>query len=72
MVKDLCFEVIETCLNNCTFCSSNSNCKIISFEDLKRVIDYFMKNGGIEKLSISGSEPFFHTELLKMIKYVKS
>ena len=26
MVKDLCFEIIEKCLNNCKFCSSNSNC----------------------------------------------
>ena len=51
MVKDLCFEIIETCLNNCMFCSSNSNCnktQIIKFEDFKRTIDYFMANGGIE------------------------
>ena len=46
MVKDLCFEVIEKCLNNCLFCSSNSNCnkkQIIEFDDYKRVIDYFME-----------------------------
>ena len=38
MVKDLCFEVIEKCLNNCLFCSSNSNCdkkQIIEFKDFK-------------------------------------
>lgn len=75
MVKDLCFEIIETCLNNCVFCSSNSNChkkRIISFEDYKRVIDHFMKNGGIEELSLSGGEPFLHPELLKMVAYAKS
>lgn len=47
MVKDLCFEIIETCLNNCMFCSSNSNCskkRMIGLEDFKRVIDYFMNN----------------------------
>ena len=75
MVKDLCFEVIETCLNNCKFCSSNSSCdkeQIIKFEDFKRVIDYFMANGGIEELSLSGGEPFLHPDILKMISYSKS
>ena len=75
MVKDLCFEVIETCLNRCMFCSSNSNCnksQIISFEDFKRVIDYFMSNGGIEELSLSGGEPFLHPNILDMISYSKS
>lgn len=75
MVKDLCFEIIETCLNNCMFCSSNSNCnktQIINFEDFKRTIDYFMANGGIEELSLSGGEPFLHPELIKMVEYSKS
>ena len=75
MVKDLCFEVIEKCLNNCKFCSSNSDCnksRIISFDDFKRVIDYFMKNGGIEELSISGGEPFLHSDLVNMVSYAKS
>lgn len=74
MVKDLCFEIIEKCLNNCMFCSSNSNCnktQIIKFEDFKRTIDYFVANGGIEELSLSGGEPFLHPELIKMIEYSK-
>ena len=36
MVKDLCFEIIEACANECKFCSSNScidKKRIISFED---------------------------------------
>ena len=75
MIKDLCFEITEKCLNNCKFCSSNSNCKksqIIEFEDFKRVIDYFMDNGGIEELSLSGGEPFLHPDLIKMVEYAKS
>ena len=75
MVKDLCFEIIEKCLNNCMFCSSNSNCnknRIIRFEDFKRTIDYFMTKGGIEELSLSGGEPFLHPELLKIVDYSKS
>ena len=75
MVKDLCFEIIERCPNECKFCSSNScisKDKIICFEDFKRVIDYFMSQGGIGELSLSGGEPFLHPDLFEMIKYSKS
>ena len=75
MVKDLCFEIIDTCLNNCVFCSSNSNCNkktIIEYEDIKRVIDYFMSKGGIKELSLSGGEPFLHPDILKIVSYTKS
>lgn len=74
MVKDLCFEVIEKCPNNCKFCSSNScitKNRIIKLEDFKRVIDYFMMTGGIEELSLSGGEPFLHPDLFEMVGYVK-
>jgi len=74
MVKDLCFEIIESCPNECKFCSSNScidKKQIISFDDFKKVIDYFISEGGIEELSLSGGEPFLHPDLLKMIEYVK-
>ena len=75
MVKDLCFEIIEKCPNNCRFCSSNSNIhkqKIISYTDFKRVIDYFVQQGGIEELSLSGGEPFLHPNIKEMICYAKS
>lgn len=75
MVKDLCFEVIEKCLNNCIYCSSNSNCnktQIIEFEAFKRVIDYFISTGGIEELSLSGGEPFLHPDIFKMVEYSKT
>lgn len=75
MVKDLCFEIIEKCPNNCMFCSSNScydKDTIITFEVFKRVIDYFIKEGGIEELSLSGGEPFLHPSIFEMVKYSKS
>lgn len=74
MVKDLCFEIIETCPNRCRFCSSNSSLernRSISFTDFKRVIDYFISKGGIKELSLSGGEPFLHPDLEKMIEYAK-
>lgn len=74
MLKDLCFEVIQTCPNKCKFCSSNASMekqKIISLEDFKRVVNHFMKQGGIEELSISGGEPFLHPDLFEMVKFSK-
>lgn len=46
--------------------------QVISFDDFKRVIDYFMSEGGIEELSLSGGEPFLHPDLFKMVEYAKS
>lgn len=74
MLKDLCFEVIQTCPNNCKFCSSNSSQDkktIIDFETFKKTISHFINNGGIEEISISGGEPFLHPDLFEMVKYCK-
>lgn len=75
MLKDLCFEVIHTCPNNCKFCSSNSSIgatKIISIDVFKRTINHFMEHGGIEEISISGGEPFLHPDLFEMVRFCKS
>lgn len=74
MVKDLCFEIIKKCPNNCLFCSSESSIEattIIPFDIFKQTIDYFMKKGGVEEISLSGGEPFLHPDLLKMVEYCK-
>lgn len=74
MLKDLCFEVIQTCPNNCKFCSSNSSKDkktIISLEYFKKTVMYFVNRGGIEEISISGGEPFLHPDLFEMIKFCK-
>lgn len=75
MLKDLCFEVIHTCPNNCKFCSSNSHIgatKFISIDVFKKTIEHFMKNGGIEEISISGGEPFLHPDLFEMVRFCKN
>lgn len=74
MLKDLCFEVIQTCPNRCKFCSSDSSIDkqtIIQLDDFKRTVNHFMNQGGIGELSISGGEPFLHPDLFKMIKFCK-
>lgn len=75
MIKDLCFEIIEKCPNNCLFCSSCSNLeksRIINFEVFKKTIDHLMSIGGLEEISLSGGEPLLHRELFKMIEYCKN
>ena len=74
MLKDLCFEVLQTCPNRCQFCSSNSSQEektIITIEDFKRTVAYFMSHGGIGELSISGGEPFLHPDLFEMVRFCK-
>lgn len=73
-LKDLCFEVIQTCPNRCKFCSSNSSIEkstIITFKQFKKTIDFFISHGGIGEISISGGEPFLHPDIFDMIKYCK-
>ena len=75
MLKDLWFEVIQTCPNNCEFCSSNSSkeaTKIISLELFKKTIEHFLSQGGIEEISISGGEPFLHPDFFEMVEFCKS
>ena len=74
ILKDLCFEIIQTCPNNCKFCSSNSSPEkqtIITLEQFKRAVMHFIKQGGIEEISISGGEPFLHPNLFEMVKFCK-
>lgn len=74
MLKDLCFEVIQTCPNKCKFCSSNSSQDkktIIHLEQFKRTVMHFINQGGIEEISISGGEPFLHPDLFEMVKFSK-
>lgn len=74
MLKDLCFEVIQTCSNKCKFCSSNSSqdkTTIITLEQFKRTVKHFINQGGIEEISISGGEPFLHPDLFEMVGFCK-
>ena len=71
-IKDLCFEVIQKCPNNCLFCSSKSNfdkCNIVDIETFKKTINYFTYLGGIEEISFSGGEPMLHPNIFDMVKY---
>lgn len=75
MLKDLCFEIIQTCPNNCRFCSSNSDKDATTFVDLatfKKTIQHFMDIGGVQEVSLSGGEPFLHPDLFEMVQFCKA
>ena len=71
MLKDLCFEVIQTYPNKCSSNSSQHKQTIITLEQFKKVVMHFIKQGGIEELSISGREPSLHPDLFEMVKFSK-
>ena len=71
-IKDLCFEIIQKCPNNCMFCSSESNidkCNVVDFETFKKTINHLISLGGIEEISFSGGEPMLHPNISDMVKY---
>ena len=71
-IKDLCFEIIEKCPNNCIFCSSRSDmskCHQVDFETFKDVINFFQSKGGMSEISFSGGEPLLHKNIYEMIKF---
>ncbi len=72
MIKDLCFEIIQKCPNNCLFCSSKSSYdkgNIIDFKTIKKTIDFFVDNGGVKEISLSGGEPLLHPNIFDIVKY---
>lgn len=74
-LRDLCFEIIQTCPNECQFCSSRSTKyekKIIPLDVFEKTIEHFMQQGGIEEISISGGEPFLHPMLFEMVRFCKA
>lgn len=72
-LKEVSFEIIQRCPNNCIYCSSNSNCQskhIVDYEVFKKVIDDAVELG-LERICISGGEPFLHLEIINFVKYSK-
>lgn len=70
--KELLIEITNKCPLNCIYCSSNSNIRKNKFIDKntikKLIID--SKNIGIEKIQLSGGEPFQHPDIKKIIEFI--
>jgi radical SAM protein with 4Fe4S-binding SPASM domain len=73
MINELTFEIIQRCINNCIYCSSNSNNKsqyIVDLDTFKNVIDDALALG-LKRLCISGGEPFLHPDIINIVQYAK-
>lgn len=73
-LKEISFEILQKCPNNCIYCSSNSGLNhqenIIEYLVFKSVVDEAVELG-LERLCFSGGEPFLHPDLLRMVSYAK-
>ncbi len=75
VVKDLSFEIIKNCHNNCFICASSSSVScsdVVDIELFKKTIDYLSEKYRIEQISLFGGEPFLHPNLVEMVEYCKS
>ncbi len=75
IVKDLCFEIMQKCPNNCLFCSSNSDMTktcFVRYDDFKRTILHILSKADIKEISLSGGEPLLHPELHQMVEFCAS
>lgn len=73
-MKHVSIEIIRRCPNNCMHCSSESGpaCKeIIDVQKVREVFDGLEKMK-VEEVSLSGGEPFLHSDLVDIVKYGKS
>ena len=67
--KELLIEITNKCPLNCIFCSSHSNLRKnrhINKETLKKII-LDAKRLRIEKIQLSGGEPFQHPDIDELI-----
>ncbi|MGE5604694.1 MAG: radical SAM protein [Bacteroidota bacterium] len=73
-LKEISFEILQRCINNCIYCSSNSSNdskSMIEFSVFQNVIEDAVSLG-LERVCFSGGEPFLHPDLHRMISYAKS
>lgn len=74
MLGDVSLEIIQKCLNNCIHCSSNScynSETILDLSLIETVIDD-LAYMGINRLCLSGGEPFLHPNIVNIVQYAVS
>lgn len=73
-LKEISFEIIQKCPNNCIYCSSKSNLSskhIISYQVYKEALIDAL-DLGLTRVCISGGEPFLHPEIINFVKLAKA
>lgn len=72
MIKDVSIEIIQKCVNECIHCSSCSTYEspmILQFDTIKKVI-CGLHTLGVERICLSGGEPFLHPDLEKIVRNI--
>lgn len=71
-ITDVSFEILSKCPNNCIHCSSCSSMErtdIFHLEEIKRIISE-LKEFKVERICLSGGEPFLHPNLVDIVEYI--
>lgn len=70
--------LLEKCNFSCPYCRGlddgiygNRKDKMLSFDEVKNIIDIWCKNSPIENIRFSGGEPTLHPNILDIVKYAK-
>lgn len=72
MLKEISFEIIRKCPNNCLHCSSLSNINCTEEVPLEIFMDVINKGIelGLQSVCLSGGEPFIHKDIVKIIEFL--
>lgn len=73
MLNEISIEIIRKCPNLCLHCSSmaHKQCKeILPYDKFKEVVSDAAQLGA-KIICLSGGEPFLHSSIVNMVKYVK-
>lgn len=75
--KEICFEVTARCNLSCRKCFNkiyyNQNClnnDVLSFDDIKKIIDKIPVNF-VSQIRITGGEPLLREDIFDIFKYIK-
>lgn len=71
-LKEITIEITQCCPNNCIYCSSLSSLNkktFLSFNEIKEIIDDALLFD-VEMISLSGGEPFLHSDLIDIVRYI--
>lgn len=68
------FHVTEKCNYRCGYCFADfdSKGKILSFDNVKMIVDNLVESGMVDEVNIAGGEPFCHPYLNQLIDYIYS
>ena len=73
-LHEITIEVTQRCPNRCIYCSSLSDAtktQYLDYETICRVVDD-AKSLGAKSVSLSGGEPFLHSDIVKIAEYIKT